>query len=114
MPTCSWPGITCDTATQRVTGITLDANITAPVTAYLVDESFAPLLALETISMPNNQIVGTLPGGWAALPALREVDLSSNNISGPLPEVWANASSIKRIRLDNNNLQVVFLARGWG
>jgi len=106
---CTWPGITCDPVTQRVTRLVIDASTTggARITGPLA--GFTELPALEAILLPNNSIGGTLPAAWGALPRLQEVDLTNNLLTGGLPSGWGSgaAKTMKAIRLSYNfNLQV--------
>ncbi|KAM0882952.1 hypothetical protein ACQ4PT_031940 [Festuca glaucescens] len=57
VPCCSWPGISCDTSTGRVTELTVFAlNISAPVPAAI-----ANLSALQTVNLAYNRLYGRIP-----------------------------------------------------
>jgi len=59
---------------------------------------------IVSISMPNNDMQGTLPTEIGLLSELKELALSSNNISGSLPPQLSKLSSLRFMLLGNNQL----------
>lgn len=97
---CTWPGVTCDPVTERVTQITLPGGTTAPTRLMGALDGFAELAALTALNLGGNSFAGPLPGAWGALPALAQIDVSGSPLSGGLPAAWATgAGAIKVIRL---------------
>jgi hypothetical protein len=99
VPCCSWPGISCDTTTGRVTELTVFAlNISAPVPAAI-----ANLTALQTVNLAYNRLYGRIPeflGPRGALPALNFLRLDGNRLSGAIPPT----ATVYDLSLVGNNL----------
>ncbi|KAK9677733.1 hypothetical protein RND81_11G163100 [Saponaria officinalis] len=70
---CSWNGVVCDTNFNVI-----------------------------TLSLPNNQIVGTLPVDIGLMPHLQHIDLSNNLFNGTLPLSLFNASKLSVVSLSSN------------
>uniref|UniRef100_A0A5B6YTM0 Protein kinase domain-containing protein n=1 Tax=Davidia involucrata TaxID=16924 RepID=A0A5B6YTM0_DAVIN len=76
---CSWNGVTCgtpgmSTAYYRVTGL----------------------------SLPNSQLLGSLPADLGMIQHLRNLDLSNNSINGSIPFLLFKASDLRTFDLSNN------------
>ena len=107
VPTCSWQGVVCNTATLRVTGITLAPPYTYSPQISAPLDGWPELLSLQSIQMQRNQLRGTLPAAWASLPMLSYVDVSANTLGGTLPSSWGiHGVGMKHVNLSNNNFQV--------
>lgn len=102
---CSWPGISCDPATLRITGISINSTgLGQQITGGLHD--FSALGALQVLQLPGNHLSGTLPAAWGLLSMLQEVDLTSNALNGTLPAEWGLLSQMWILRLSMNSFQV--------
>ncbi|XP_059642822.1 probable LRR receptor-like serine/threonine-protein kinase At4g37250 [Cornus florida] len=76
---CSWNGVTCGTpgnsdAYYRVTGL----------------------------SLPNSQLLGSIPADLGLIQNLRNLDLSNNSINGSIPSSLFNASDLQTLDFSNN------------
>ncbi len=68
--------------------------------------------ALESLSLGNNQLTGTLPASWgddSEFETLRTLSLENNRLSGTLPPAWGRSKAFYEafgvhLRLDNNTL----------
>ena len=57
--------------------------------------------AIRAVQIPNNNLVGTLPSEIASLPALDTLSLEQNGLAGSLLESWPR--SLFRLRLSKNS-----------
>jgi Leucine-rich repeat (LRR) protein len=68
-----------------------------------LDGVFSKLTKLETLALPNNQLIGTIPQG---LPLeninLKFLILSANGLTGTVPISIGSLSSLEGLQLDNN------------
>jgi hypothetical protein len=95
---CSWPGISCNSTTGRVTDLTVFAlNISAPVPAAI-----ANLTALQSVNLAYNRLYGRIPEflGPRALPDLTFLRLDGNRLSGAIPPT----ATVYDLSLVGNNL----------
>lgn len=74
-PECSWPIVSCS----------LSQTITQ-------------------LSMPGQQLNGTIPAEIANLEGLQQLDLGDNNLGGALPTSIYSMASLQRLYLENNQL----------
>ncbi|MBH1963617.1 MAG: IPTL-CTERM sorting domain-containing protein [Comamonadaceae bacterium] len=118
---CTWYGVTCDAAGNRVTRIMMSSNeLTGSLPATL-----NTLTALEIISIQDNQINGSIPSltglteltifsaglnqltgvipSFTGLTALEYFSVSVNQLSGPIPSV-SGLSMLRSLYIDNNQL----------
>ena len=56
------------------------------------------------LSMPSNNLTGTLPAGLGSLTQLRYLDLSGNNLSGDIPATLGNLTELYYLDLSANQL----------
>lgn len=66
-----------------------------------------PGCARRLLSLSNNGLWGSLPGGWAApgaFPRLQILRLASNYFSGPLPSPWAGPGAFPAMRNARNGV----------
>ncbi|OAY35513.1 probable LRR receptor-like serine/threonine-protein kinase At4g37250 [Manihot esculenta] len=70
---CSWNGVTCG-ASSRATGL----------------------------SLPNSQLLGSIPSDLFMIQNLQNLDLSNNSLNGSLPLSLSNASQLRFLDLSNN------------
>eukprot|EP01096_Ripella_sp_DP13-Kostka_P003870 TRINITY_DN1585_c0_g1_i4.p2 TRINITY_DN1585_c0_g1~~TRINITY_DN1585_c0_g1_i4.p2 ORF type:complete len:199 (-),score=105.52 TRINITY_DN1585_c0_g1_i4:48-644(-) len=68
-----WYGVTCD-QTQKILGLTL----------------------------PNNNLVGSLPDTVTGIYSIKNFDLSSNKLSGTVPYALSSLRSVENLYLNNN------------
>ncbi|KAL4376623.1 hypothetical protein GQ457_02G008070 [Hibiscus cannabinus] len=73
---CSWNGVACDSIDGylRVTGL----------------------------SLPNSQLIGSIPSDLGMLEHLHSLDLSSNSLNGSLPVSLFNSTELRFLDLSNN------------
>ncbi|CAI5502468.1 unnamed protein product [Closterium sp. Naga37s-1] len=77
----TWLGVGCS-ADGQVTSLTIPSqNLNGTISA-----SLARLPALEMLQLPDNNLEGSLPAELAQLPALRAVNVANNQLTGPLPD----------------------------
>lgn len=118
---CTWFGITCNVAKDRVVAIHLQSNklvgtLPAGLDAFAMLQSFllssnqltgsipslGSLPSLIYLSLNNNQLNGVIPS-FDQLPALLEVRMQANQLSGAIPSL-ANTPKLRILRLHNNLL----------
>ena len=56
------------------------------------------------LSLPNNQLCGTIPPAVGALTSLSALDLSSNQLSGGIPAEIGDLTDLDELRLSSNQL----------
>ncbi|EEF37420.1 probable LRR receptor-like serine/threonine-protein kinase At4g37250 [Ricinus communis] len=77
---CSWNGVTCG-------GPGLDATSFSRVTG---------------LSLPNSQLLGSIPADLGMIEHLQNLDLSNNSLNGSLPFSLFNATHLRFLDLSNN------------
>lgn len=80
---CRFAGVTCDPATGRVVGISLESKSLAGE----ISPSLSALESLTVLSLPLNHISGKLPpqlGNWTNL---RVLNFTGNRITGSIPDL---------------------------
>ncbi|CAH2076271.1 unnamed protein product [Thlaspi arvense] len=70
---CSWRGVSCNNDSQVV-----------------------------TLSLPNSQLLGSIPSDLGSLKTLQSLDLSNNSFNGPLPVSFFNATELRLLDLSSN------------
>ncbi|KAK3221719.1 hypothetical protein Dsin_008744 [Dipteronia sinensis] len=97
---CSWNGVTCDQfSNSRVTGLSLpNSQILGSIPSDL-----GMLEYLENLDLSNNSLNGSLPFSLFNSTTLRFLDLSSNSISGQLPETTM-LQNLQVLNLSDNAL----------
>ncbi|KAI8535040.1 hypothetical protein RHMOL_Rhmol10G0144200 [Rhododendron molle] len=102
---CSWAGVTCNTpgvanATSRVTSLSLpNAQLLASIPPNL-----GLIQHLRTLNLSNNSINGSIPSSLFQATELQILDLSNNLISGELSQLVGGLISLFFINLSNNAL----------
>jgi Leucine-rich repeat (LRR) protein len=94
---CSWFGVRCDGAGERVVAVVLDNN---RLTGTL--PSLAGLAALEGFSVSNNALSGPIPP-LASLRSLQDLFVGNNALSGEIPSL-AGLSSLRVVYAYDNAL----------
>jgi Leucine-rich repeat (LRR) protein len=95
---CSWAGVQCDDAQTYVESLSLPGN---NLTGSLPEE-IGDVVDLETLSLPYNSISGEIPTGLTELEFLAILDLEGNLLSGTIPQSIGNMSSLEALRLGGN------------
>jgi hypothetical protein len=99
----SWTGVTC--AGGRVTTVDLhgrEAGTSAWRSALgplALGASLGNLTALQTLSLSDTRLSGTLPGWLGNLTAVRRLDLHGTWLSGTLPGSLANLTALQNLYL---------------
>ena len=57
------------------------------------------------LSLPNNNLIGTLPGSLSGLIYLQDLGLRSNEISGTLPQARSTMVKLTKVNISNNLLE---------
>ncbi|KAF2295382.1 hypothetical protein GH714_032711 [Hevea brasiliensis] len=102
---CSWNGVTCgapgiDATFSRVTGLSLpNAQLLGSIPAELGMVQY-----LQNLDLSNNSLNGSLPFALFNASQLRFLDLSNNMISGELPETIGSLQNLEFLNLSENAL----------
>ncbi|KAF9682403.1 hypothetical protein SADUNF_Sadunf05G0105400 [Salix dunnii] len=102
---CSWNGVTCgspgiDNIYSRVTGLSLpNCQLLGTIPANL-----GMIQHLQNLDLSNNSLNGSLPVSLLNATHLRYLDLSSNMISGQLPETIGRLQNLELLNLSDNVL----------
>nr|GEV61350.1 probably inactive leucine-rich repeat receptor-like protein kinase At3g28040 [Tanacetum cinerariifolium] len=123
---CSWKFITCNPATSRVTGLSLDGlNLSGKIgrgleklqslkVLSLANNNFTGslspeislLTSLESLNLSRNAFSNRIPGSLMNSGTIKFLDLSQNLLSGPVPEeLFTNCLSLRSLSLYRNNLE---------
>ncbi|KAG6546048.1 hypothetical protein Mapa_012453 [Marchantia paleacea] len=98
MDPCNWTGITCNSATGRVTDITLvGLSLSGTIARALVK-----LEELQTLTLANNNFTGPLNGELAEFTDLKVLNVSHNALSGSIPASFGSAGNLYSLDLSNN------------
>lgn len=100
-PVCEWHGIACNSG-DRVTTISLPRNqLTGSITP-----SLGKLYDLKFLDLAENQLTSTLPGElFLNTKHLEEIYLFSNHLEGPIPDhIGDHLEHLKVLSLDSNSL----------
>ncbi|KAJ9177303.1 hypothetical protein P3X46_012537 [Hevea brasiliensis] len=102
---CSWNGVTCgapgiDASFNRVTGLSL------PNSQLLgsIPSDLGMIQHLQNLDLSNNSLNGSLPFSLFNASQLRSLDLSNNMISGELPETIGTLQNLEFLNLSDNAL----------
>ncbi|TQD79497.1 hypothetical protein C1H46_034961 [Malus baccata] len=121
---CSWVGITCHRATQRVLILDLEdkqlvgsippsiGNLTRLIEISLgsnkfhgeIPQELSRLRTLESLNMSINSLGGKIPTNMSHCTQLRVFDLDSNKIIGSIPHQLSSWLSLTVLHLRSNNL----------
>ncbi|KAL0342553.1 UNVERIFIED_CONTAM: putative LRR receptor-like serine/threonine-protein kinase [Sesamum calycinum] len=97
---CNWPGVFCDNATNRVTGIDLsDCNISGTIF-----QNLSALTALSYLDLSGNTIGGVIPEDLGRCQNLKFLNLSHNIIYGELN--LTGLRNLEILDLSLNRIQV--------
>lgn len=67
-------------------------------------DAFAPLQALETIDLADNNMVGPIPSSLFDLPEIRLIYLTNNQFTGEIPGNYGSADKLRDLYIDGNLL----------
>lgn len=97
-PCVDWTGVVCTAA--NVTSLSLpDNNLTGTLPTELGN-----LTSLTTLDLSENSISGTIPPQIGRLASLTSLNLSSNQLDGVIPQTIGNNTSLTVLNLSANNL----------
>ncbi|KAK2996602.1 hypothetical protein RJ639_026528, partial [Escallonia herrerae] len=102
---CSWNGVTCGTpgssaAYDRVTALSLpNSQLLASIPTDI-----GMIQHLQNLDLSNNSINGSIPSSVYNASQLLKLDLSNNLISGELPELVGGLKSLQFLNLSDNAL----------
>jgi hypothetical protein len=97
-PLETWAGVTVEN--NRVTSLSLPFNNLSGTLPYHIGF----LQELKVLELSGNTISGTLPVAFAFLQKLERLSLSQNNLSGSIPAVIGFMFSMKELNLSDNQL----------
>ncbi|KAK1692655.1 hypothetical protein QYE76_009352 [Lolium multiflorum] len=99
--TCSsWSGIKCNAA-GHITQLTVPgAGITGTLDAF----DFITFLALTSLNLSGNHLMGTIPANVSLLTSLTSLDLSNNNLTGGIPVALGTLHHLRVLLLRDNPL----------
>ncbi|XP_021679458.1 probable inactive receptor kinase At5g10020 isoform X2 [Hevea brasiliensis] len=98
----SWPGITCDSTANSVTGIILDR---LSLSGDLKFSTLLNLKSLQNLSLSGNRFTGRLVPTLGSMSSLQHLDLSDNQFSGPIPGRISELWNLKYINLSTNGFE---------
>ncbi|XP_060192965.1 probable LRR receptor-like serine/threonine-protein kinase At4g37250 isoform X1 [Lycium barbarum] len=78
---CSWTGVTCGSPNAS-----------------------DPNLRVTTLSLPNSQLLGSIPSSLGMIQYLTNLDLSNNSINGSIPLTLFSAPELQRLDFSNNRI----------
>ncbi|XP_027346643.1 probable LRR receptor-like serine/threonine-protein kinase At4g37250 isoform X2 [Abrus precatorius] len=78
---CSWRGVSCSTVAGETNGT--QNRVTS-------------------LSLPNSQLLGSIPSDLGSIEHLEILDLSNNSLNGSLPSSLSQASQLRFLNLSNN------------
>ena len=100
---CTWHGIFCTGA--NVTTLTLINNNLVGT----LPREIGALTSLTTLNLSNNNLTGTLPAEISNLTSLTTLDLSRSTqgggLSGVIPETIGNLTALTILNLSNNSIE---------
>ncbi|KAL8549704.1 hypothetical protein ACS0TY_008516 [Phlomoides rotata] len=96
---CSWRGVTCSTATNRVTRLRLPGS---GLRGPLPLNSVGNLTQLQVLSLRGNSLSGELPADLASCKLLEEIHLQGNSFSGQIPASFFTLENLARVNLAGN------------
>ncbi|KAL3347706.1 hypothetical protein AABB24_021404 [Solanum stoloniferum] len=112
---CNWPGISCNSTTNRVVEIYLPGhyvsgddespNFVSSRMSGSISPSISLLTSLEVIDL--NKLVGLtgqIPESIGVLKNLKELNLQTNQLSSTIPESVFTLTSLTTLNLENNHL----------
>ncbi|GMH25214.1 hypothetical protein Nepgr_027057 [Nepenthes gracilis] len=107
---CSWQGVTCGGWARRMSAVSVDATASRVTGVSLPDSQLLGSIPadlgmiqnLHTLNLSNNSINGSLPSSLFNATELRVLDLSGNWLSGELPEPVEGLRRLEVLNLSDN------------
>ena len=96
----SWTGVTVDSASKRVTWLTLSSQELRGT----IPGELGNLANLEQLYLDHNVLKGTIPGELGNLSNLTELYLGYNGLTGTIPGELGNLANLEQLSLENNQL----------
>ena len=96
---CGWYGIGCNDNGQIIT-ISLPKN----QLKGSIPASLSALTSLQTLDLSANQLSGIIPASLSVLTKLKELILSSNQLNGSIPTNLATLTTLQYLSLGRNQL----------
>jgi Leucine-rich repeat (LRR) protein len=97
---CTWYGVQCTNEEDHIYSIELyQNNLTS-----LGIETLAPLTALDTLNLANNDVPGPLSPSISNLKALRNLQLDSNKLTGSIPQSITQLTQLEALAVGSNQL----------
>ena len=93
---CSWFGITCES------GNVLDLSLPNNNLVGSIPTELGNLTALEQLNLSGNQLSGELPIVLTGLINLWELQLSANQLTGPIPVELGDMAALQHLFLRSN------------
>jgi Leucine-rich repeat (LRR) protein len=97
---CTWVGVECDASQSNVTTLSLPSNN--------LDGTLAPQLgdlpALQNLFLYSNSLHGTVPSELTKLTNLKAIILSNNHLEGELPDNIGDLQQLESIEIYSNRL----------
>jgi hypothetical protein len=97
---CSWHGVVCDVAETHVVSLSLDNNNLVGT----IPGSIGDLQNLTSLTLTSNQLFGSIPAELGSLSLLTELRLRDNQLSGNIPIELGNLTSLATLDLHFNRL----------
>ena len=69
-----------------------------------IDPDFTGILGLQSLSLQDNLLTGTLPVGLSTFTGLQHLTLQNNDLSGTMPPEWASLTYLTELDLSGNSL----------
>ncbi|KAM7510421.1 hypothetical protein LguiB_009296 [Lonicera macranthoides] len=103
---CSWTGVTCSTSGSRTGEYYYITALSLPNSQLLgsIPPDLGMIRYLQVLNLSNNSINGSIPFSLYNNTQLRILDFSNNLISGELPEFIAGLTNLQYLNLSNNAL----------
>ncbi|KAL8124959.1 putative LRR receptor-like serine/threonine-protein kinase At4g37250 [Apium graveolens] len=96
---CSWNGVNCNANSGVI-------NVSLPNSQLLgsIPSDLGMFQSLQSLDLSNNSINGSIPFSLYNVSHLEKLDLSNNMLSGELPELVGGLHNLKKIDLSDNAL----------
>ncbi|PHT56730.1 putative LRR receptor-like serine/threonine-protein kinase [Capsicum baccatum] len=102
---CSWKGVACGNPNASDPNLRV-TNLSLPNAQLLgsIPSSLGMIQYLTNLDLSNNSINGSIPLTLFSAPELQRLDFSNNRISGELPEIVGRLKNLQFLNLSGNSL----------
>lgn len=102
---CSWKGVACGNPNASDPNLRV-TNLSLPNSQLLgsIPSSLGMIQYLTNLDLSNNSINGSIPLTLFSTPELQRLDFSNNRISGELPELVGRLKNLQFLNLSGNAL----------